>query len=64
MAEEPRFKFYRDLIKHQAEKKGDKPYILHEEQIISFADYNRATLAGQPTAWWSRGVGRVAALPS
>ena len=43
MAEEPRFKFYKDLIKHQADSRGDKPYILHEDQTITFADYNRAT---------------------
>ena len=43
MTEAPKFKFYRDLIIHQAEKQGEKPYILHEDQKITFAEYNRAT---------------------
>lgn len=43
MTETPQFKFYRDLIEHQAKNRGDNPYILHEDQKISFAQYNLAT---------------------
>jgi carnitine-CoA ligase len=43
MTEELQFQFYKDLIEHQAKNKGDKPYILHENQRISFAQYNLAT---------------------
>ena len=43
MTQEPEFKFYYDLIDHQAKMVGDKPYILHEDQKITFAEYNQAT---------------------
>jgi len=32
-----------DLIAYQGKTLGDKPYILHEDQRISFAEYDRAT---------------------
>ena len=32
-----------DLIDHQAKVLGDKPYILHEDQKITFAEYSQST---------------------
>jgi len=43
MSEAPQFIFQKDLIEHQAENQGDKPYILHEEDVVSFKEYNLAT---------------------
>jgi carnitine-CoA ligase len=43
MTETPQFKFYKDLIEYQAKNHGGKPYILHEDMVISFEEYNRAT---------------------
>jgi crotonobetaine/carnitine-CoA ligase len=43
MTQEPEFEFYYDLIEHQARMVGDKPYILHEDQKITYAEFNQAT---------------------
>jgi crotonobetaine/carnitine-CoA ligase len=43
MTQEPEFKFYYDLIEHQGKSLGGKPYILHEDQSISYAEFDRAT---------------------
>jgi carnitine-CoA ligase len=43
MNETPAFRFYKDLIRHQAAAQGDRPYILHEEQVVTFSEYDRAT---------------------
>lgn len=43
MVQEPEFEFYYELIEHQAKMVGDKPYILHEDLKISYAEFNRAT---------------------
>ncbi len=32
-----------ELIEHQGATQGDKPYILHEDLVISYAEYDRAT---------------------
>jgi carnitine-CoA ligase len=34
---------YSELIEHQASIQGDKPYIVHEDQTVSFADFDRHT---------------------
>jgi len=39
----PEFKFYSDLMDHQAGSLGDKPYIFSEDQVISFGRFQRAT---------------------
>ncbi len=36
-------KQYSELIAFQADVLGDKPYILHEDQRISFAEYDQNT---------------------
>ncbi len=43
MAPEPELKFYADLIEQQAKEQGDKPYILHDDEKISFAGFDSAT---------------------
>lgn len=43
MSETPQFKFFKDLIEYQAKHRGDKPYILHEDMVVSFKEYNLAT---------------------
>lgn len=43
MTQKPEFRFYYDLIEHQGQTVGDKPYILYEDQKVSFADFNLAT---------------------
>ena len=43
MADEPETTFYADLIEEQARALGDKPYILHDNQRVSFAEFDRAT---------------------
>jgi len=43
MTSEQQFNFYPDLVEHQAVTLGDKPYIYHEDQVVSFADFDRAT---------------------
>ncbi len=43
MAEPSQFTNYSELIEHQAKNQGNKPYILHEDQTVSFADFDRYT---------------------
>jgi crotonobetaine/carnitine-CoA ligase len=43
MTEVPQLNYFSDLIQFQAETRGDKPYILHGDLVISFDGYNRAT---------------------
>ena len=44
MTQEPEeFEYYYDLIEHQAKMVGDKPYILYEDQKITYAEFNQAT---------------------
>ncbi|MEW6267506.1 MAG: AMP-binding protein [Thermodesulfobacteriota bacterium] len=43
MVEAPAFKFFPELIEHQARLLGDAPYLRHEEQVIGFAEFDRAT---------------------
>ena len=42
MAQEAELTYYADLIEHQAKTVGDKPYILHGDLVVSFADFDRA----------------------
>ena len=39
MTETPMFHFFADLIEHQADRLGDKPYILHDEVKIGFSEF-------------------------
>ena len=43
MNETPELTLYSDLIEHHGKIQGDKPYILHEDQVISYAQFDRAT---------------------
>jgi crotonobetaine/carnitine-CoA ligase len=43
MTQDPEFEFYHDLIEHQARMVGEKPYIIHEDQKVTFAEFNQAT---------------------
>ena len=43
MTQDPEFKFYYDIIEHHGKTLGDKPYILHEDQVISFSEFDRTT---------------------
>jgi crotonobetaine/carnitine-CoA ligase len=43
MTQEPQFQFYFDLIEHQGQTVGEKPYILHEDRVISYAQFDQAT---------------------
>ncbi|MFO7963456.1 MAG: AMP-binding protein [Desulfobacterales bacterium] len=43
MTDTPRFAFHKDLIEYQAAHRGEKPYILHEDKVVSFSAYNSAT---------------------
>ena len=43
MAEEPKVTFYADVVEEQAKALGDKPYVLHEDQKVSFAEFDLAT---------------------
>ena len=43
MTDMPEFKFYSELVEYQTETLGDKPYIFHDDQVITFAQFNRAT---------------------
>ena len=42
MIDASQFRFYPDLIEHQGKTLGDKPYLLHEDQIVSYAEFYRA----------------------
>ena len=41
MSEMPELTFYSDLMEHQARTIGDKPYILHEDNVVSFLEFDR-----------------------
>jgi crotonobetaine/carnitine-CoA ligase len=43
MTQEAELTYYADLIEHQANQCGEKPYLLHEDLVVSFADFDRAT---------------------
>ncbi len=43
MPEASQIKYFQDLIEYQAQAQGDNPYILHEDQVISFKEFDRAT---------------------
>ncbi len=43
MIDTPQLTYYSDLIAHQAKVLGHKPYILYEDEKISFAEFDRAT---------------------
>jgi crotonobetaine/carnitine-CoA ligase len=43
MTQEPELTYYADLIEHQGKTLGDKPYILHGQQVISFGEFDRVT---------------------
>ena len=43
MTNAPEIKYAQDLIKYQAEKLGDKPFIMHGDLKVSFAQYNEFT---------------------
>ena len=43
MAQEPKPIFFADMIEEQGRALGDKPYVLHDDRMISFADFDRAT---------------------
>lgn len=43
MTDEPLLNYFADLIEYQGKTIGDRPYILHGEQVITFGDYDRAT---------------------
>jgi crotonobetaine/carnitine-CoA ligase len=43
MTEPLKFRYFTELIEHQAGIHGDRPYILHEDRTVSFADFDRHT---------------------
>ena len=43
MPENSQMKYIYDLIAYQGKTLRDKPYILHEDRVVSFAEYDRAT---------------------
>ena len=43
MGEEPKAVFYADLIEEQGRTLGDKPYVIHDDLKVSFAEFDRAT---------------------
>ena len=43
MTQEPEYKFFNELIDHHGKVLGDTTYILHEDQKISFSEYNALT---------------------
>jgi len=53
MTDTPVFNYFHELIAYQAQKLGDKPYVMFEDRKISFGEYNEITcrtangLAGQ-----------------
>ena len=42
MTEAPRFRYFHNLIEHQAKTIGDRPYILYEDHSITFTDFDKA----------------------
>ena len=43
MTQKPQFKFFNELIEHQGKTFGEKPYILHEDRAVSFAEFDQYT---------------------
>ncbi len=43
MSEAPKLTYFQDLIEYQAKVLGEKPYILYEDEKVSFAEFDRAT---------------------
>ncbi len=43
MNSEPELTYFSDLIEHQAKTAGEKPYILFEDRVISFAEFDAGT---------------------
>jgi crotonobetaine/carnitine-CoA ligase len=43
MSQEPELNYFADLIEHRAQTVGEKPYILCDDQRISFAEFNQST---------------------
>ena len=43
MTQTPQLQFYSDLIEYQGKAVGEKPYILYEDRVIPFAEFDRAT---------------------
>ena len=43
MAQDPQLKTLYDLIDHRGHTEKEKPYLLHEDLVVTYADYNRAT---------------------
>jgi crotonobetaine/carnitine-CoA ligase len=43
MTEEPTLTYFPDVIEYQARTRGDKPFILHEDRVITFAEFDKMT---------------------
>ncbi len=43
MADEPQLIYFADVIEHHGETLKDKPYILFEDDVVTFQDFNLAT---------------------
>lgn len=43
MTESPVFNYFHELIDYQGQKLGDKPYLMHGDLKVSFAEYNELT---------------------
>jgi crotonobetaine/carnitine-CoA ligase len=43
MSEEQALQYFTDLIEHRGNTLGEKPCIIHEDQVVSFAEFDRAT---------------------
>ncbi len=43
MNSEPELTYFSDLIEHQAKTAGEKPYVLFEDRVISFAEFEAGT---------------------
>ena len=41
--EESQISFFSDLIEYQGQTLGDKPYIMFDNEVVSFSDYDQAT---------------------
>ena len=43
MTEEPTLTYFPDVIEYQARTRGDKPFILFEDRVITFAEFDKMT---------------------
>lgn len=41
--QESELEFYPELIEHRGQTIGEKPYILYEDQVVTYGDFDRAT---------------------